>query len=690
MSKITNPLIISFDIHPQSSPSAQKSPNYAVAIFHDVVQETYACIPRNKLIKIIRRVKPHIIATDNLLELAATEKGVIDFLSRIPSKTRVIQVTGSPVHGMNSLIKLAKEKRLQVNQHPTQMETAVLIAQLASMGVGTEISALAQETQITVSRARNIGPGGSSQARYQRRMHGAIQQVARNILGKLTKAGADFDHYETRTSHGWARCTIHVYDSFDNVNKIAQSEINRLAGVAIRLTPVKRRSILYLPHESKEEIISPRRLLVVGIDAGTTVGIAIADVSGHLVALKSGRSLSRGDIVRYLVEFGKPILIAADVTPASSFVEKLSTSLKSHLFSPPKMMTVIEKRELAKSFTADSKLRARNAHQRDALAAVAKFFQVNGAKLELLNKHLQESKHKYLVSKALTLVLQGISIHDALEQSEIIVDAAPSRPEVSEPVHPIKNIPAPEELQRIIERLQRQSLSLQRQLEYERNQHNQSLVTQKQIEKNYRQTQRELERLLNKEQREQRLDERLRQKDIEIQRLVKKVQEQARELENAKRTLTNLKLMRRLEICGEVQPVLILSHFTQEEIRHFCKRYSQKRGKIVLIQDPSGGGSSTADQLIQFGVQVVITHGKMSHLALQQFDAAHIPVIDAESLRITIVDEFAVVDNERLRKEIQNKQKSQQAIDHEAAAEALERLIEEYRQERRHENSENK
>ncbi len=139
---------------------------------------------------------------------------------------------------------------------------------------------------------------------------------------------------------------------------------------------------------------------------------------------------------------------------------------------------------------------------------------------------------------------------------------------------------------------------------------------------------------------------------------------------------------------GEVQPVIVLSHFSQEEIRRLGERYPQdKKRKVVFIQDPSGGGTSTANKLVEFGVQIVITQGTMSHLALQKFNAAHIPVLDAKSLRITIVDEFAVVDVEELSLEIAKWQDHHQVSEREAAADNLERLIKEYRQERRNKTS---
>lgn len=689
MTKTSGPLIISFDILPQSSPSAKKAPRYAMVLFRDEVLETQSSIRRNELLKTIRKLQPDIIATDNLLELASTEKGVIEFLSKISSKIRVIQVTGSPIHGMTSLKKLATRHGIEIIKHPSPSETATVLARLAALGVGIEVSALAQETRITVTRARNIGPGGYSQARYQRRMHGAIQQVARKILEKLTKAGIDYDEYETRTSHGLSRCVIHVYKAIDSVSKLVQSEVNRIAGVAVRISPVKRRSLLYSPREENRDHLGPRRLLVVGIDAGTTVGIAVADISGHLVAIRSGRGLSRGDVIRYLVEFGKPVLIASDVSPAPSFIEKLSRSLQAHLFVPDRLMSVVEKRELAKSFTENFELRPRNAHQRDAVAAITKVFQSYGNKLKSLNQNLRESEELHLISKAVSMVFQGVSIRDALEQSTISKEPKDAKIEPLILSQSMEEGSTPEQYKRLIDRLQRQVESLQRQLEFVKNQYLQSLEGQKKTNQELQQVLRQLNRALNSEQREQRRDVQIQRKDAEIQRLENKLHEQNQSLEKTKRSLTNLKLMRRLEIQGEVQPVLVLAHFSQEELRRLSERYPRKRRKVVYIQDPSGGGRSTAEQLIKFGVQLVITQGTMSHLALKQFKAAHIPVIDAELLQITVVDEFAVVDVEQLNKEIRKWQDNYESSEREAAAYALERLIEEYRQERRNESSEN-
>jgi hypothetical protein len=390
------------------------------------------------------------------------------------------------------------------------------------------------------------------------------------------------------------------------------------------------------------------------------------------------------------VKFGKPILIAADVSPAPNFIEKLSTSLQASLFVPEKLLSVTEKRELAKSFIKDSDVQPKNAHQRDALAAIANVFQVYDRKLRLLHNRISESEHQHNVSEALKAVLQGGSVHDAYDQSIILGEPAKiESPQTKLPKSKEKLLTI-EKLQQDITRLRRQIDSLQRQLEFEKNRYLQSQDSLTQLDKEYRQTKRKLNRAQNLEKREQRRDELLSRKDAEIARLRKTIQKGQEELVTAEHTISNLKLMRQLENRGEVQPILVIPLFSQEEIRQLISRYSKKKSKIVLIQNPSGGGSSTAEQLIQFGVQVIISKGKMSHLALDQFNSADIPVIEAKKLRITMVDEFAVVDIEQLQAEILEWQKYHKTAEREDAADAIERLIEEYRHERRNEESERK
>jgi len=222
-------------------------------------------------------------------------------------------------------------------------------------------------------------------------------------------------------------------------------------------------------------------------------------------------------------------------------------------------------------------------------------------------------------------------------------------------------------------------------LDYERAQRQQSLEQQRQLEEELQAVRRRLDRVLLDENRRLRREELIRQKEREIARLHLVIRRLREQLEESRRIIDNLKLMRRLEIRGEVQPVYFLRHFTQEEVRRVHEKFAIKRGGIVYILDPSGGGGSTADLLIDLGVRAVIIRGTMSHLALSHFNAAGIPVVDDDNLRITVVDEFAVVDSNQLEIKLAEWRRKQQMIERRRAVEELERMVEEYRRERRRE-----
>jgi predicted RNase H-like nuclease (RuvC/YqgF family) len=108
--------------------------------------------------------------------------------------------------------------------------------------------------------------------------------------------------------------------------------------------------------------------LIVGLDPGTNVGIAILDVRGRVLSIFSKRGMKRGDIINYILDFGRPLIIASDVTPAPRSVEKIASSFGSKLYYPEfplmntKKFSVV--REHADEFY--------DLHQRDALVAALK------------------------------------------------------------------------------------------------------------------------------------------------------------------------------------------------------------------------------------------------------------------------------------------------------------------------------
>lgn len=103
--------------------------------------------------------------------------------------------------------------------------------------------------------------------------------------------------------------------------------------------------------------------IIVGVDPGTTTGIAILDLNGRLLGLHSSKDMGVSETIDYIIQFGRASLIASDVNPLPHFVEKVSSKLGCQVYRPEHPLTVSEKLELTRAYQVE------NSHQRDALAA---------------------------------------------------------------------------------------------------------------------------------------------------------------------------------------------------------------------------------------------------------------------------------------------------------------------------------
>ena len=108
--------------------------------------------------------------------------------------------------------------------------------------------------------------------------------------------------------------------------------------------------------------------IIVGVDPGTTVGIAILDTHGNLLLTASKKNAKLNDIVKLISNFGKPVLICTDRNPPPKYVKKLSSSFGSKIFLPEHHITSREKHKLVRGFSDEIK----SSHQIDSLSAAVK------------------------------------------------------------------------------------------------------------------------------------------------------------------------------------------------------------------------------------------------------------------------------------------------------------------------------
>jgi len=365
------------DGYPHYNLGSSKGRRYALTIIADgLIAEQHKKISRTRLLHMLRIRKPTYLAVDNVYELATNISGLRNFFSKLPAETKVIQVTGFQREA-GSLQQKASKQGLTLPSKTSPLEESEACARLAEKGVGAKVQVLENETKILVCRNVSLGPGGSSQTRYRRRIHATILNMKRRVDKTLQKMGLDYDLFTEESDFGLERAYFHVYAS----RATLRGFIKPLRGkyVTLKISSVYRNKIEVTPMNVLGDSVTHKKgsskQLIIGVDPGTTCGVAILTLDASPLYLKSRKGLTRGEITRTAMEYGDPLLVAADVTPAPAFVKKLANMLNAVLFVPESVMEASEKREITRLYAENHQVNLRNSHARDALAAAIKAFQ---------------------------------------------------------------------------------------------------------------------------------------------------------------------------------------------------------------------------------------------------------------------------------------------------------------------------
>ncbi len=274
-----------------------------------------------RLQRLLTAEQPEILAVDSLQEIAADQHELYAFLQSLPPSTKLVQVTGG--ERTESLGKVAARYNINFNRFDPYAE-ARTIARVASLGAGVQVIAFENTTDIVVSRHRSPGPGGWSQNRYARKIHGAVMQKGREIEARLRGAGLDYEKKETKAFGGCSRVAFRVAAP----REMVPVHPSRGADVQVRVTGRRLDRIRFEPLSGRP------RYLIVGLDPGTTTGIAAVDLDGNLVLLTSSRQMTMSEIVEEIYRAGKPLIVASDVQPMPYSVEKVRRAFNAIAYTP--------------------------------------------------------------------------------------------------------------------------------------------------------------------------------------------------------------------------------------------------------------------------------------------------------------------------------------------------------------------
>ncbi len=156
-----------------------------------------------------------------------------------------------------------------------------------------------------------------------------------------------------------------------------------------------------------------KKLLIAGIDPGTTVGYALIDLKGNIVSICSEKHLDFDSLVSKVVKFGLVLVVGTDKAKVPSFVEKFSAALGARIISPDEDLKSSDKADLTRG------LGSGDDHQMDALAAA--LFSLKRLKplLKKLDDFITNYGKQAISNRLIQLVVsKGMSIRIAAELLE--------------------------------------------------------------------------------------------------------------------------------------------------------------------------------------------------------------------------------------------------------------------------------
>jgi predicted RNase H-like nuclease (RuvC/YqgF family) len=385
-----------------------------------------------------------------------------------------------------------------------------------------------------------------------------------------------------------------------------------------------------------------KRKLVVGIDPGTTCGLAVLDLDARPVLIESSKGTTRDAVIHRISEAGDVIIVASDVSPAPDFVRRVASSLKAIVFTPEAAIESTEKHLIVQDYIAQHGIKSLNPHSQDAMAAALKALRHYGVKFKQVESCVKALGGQVPLDEAKALVARGYTIKRALD---LLIKRKEER-------GAIKAIQTRE--LRELTSLRKRGLEQRRQIERLEVQNQKLLEKVKQLKSEVEgiESQREKERI-------DALREMKKERIYQIQR--SEIENLRAQLEKAKQAMAEyqqrfdrLKHLREREARGEIMLLKPIESFTSKGIEDAVKTFDIGRGDSVILLNASGGGPSTAKTLAEIGLSVVIACTPMSHEAEKEFEDSGTPLLSLSNLRVEWIEGYPYVYSKELRTAVES------------------------------------
>jgi hypothetical protein len=640
--------VYGIDIIKGSVRSRSRRPVYALVKMEDGEIISESEVTGFRLFRTLTDEKPEILALDSLQEITIDQHDLSIFLQALPPSVRLVQVTGG--ERKETLGKVASRYNISFDRFDP-FDEARTIARVASLGAGAEVLAFENTSEIVVSRHRSPGKGGWSQNRYVRKIHGAVQQKAREIEMALVAAGLRYQKKETRAFGGNSRVSFDVSAPRDQI----PVSTYRGADVQVRISGKRLDRIRFRPLSGKP------RYLIVGIDPGTTTAIAALDLDGNLLHLNSSRQMTMSDVIESIYKIGKPLVIASDVHEMPFSVEKIRRAFNGIGYSPRQDMSVETKFGITTSFTYG------NDHERDALAAALDAFRSYRNKFQNLLRRVPPG---YDLDEVRAGIVRGQSLEHVLGE---LRGRTPPRP-VEIPA--VETETKRDERIRILDGTVKRMKGVIRELQEELQKRDHEIIR----------LQARMKRIRSREDQKLRGNAEITRRDAIITSLKKSLRREERTTRKLLKRMEKMKVYEGVSPEEKGVPVKILSTLTREGIKMLSDELGIREGDIIVVPRIDVWGKHAARDLAESGIDALVVRSPGTSRIDPQlaaiFREADVPLVTADSAGVTMKSGMAYADREGLDEAIRKWEEEQREYEREKKEQLLEDIFKEYRTER--------
>jgi len=644
-----------FGVDIQSGDVRGESPSYALAVIDGESVERDVVTYR-KLRRRVDEERPAIVATDNTYELAEDKDALVHLLRTLPDETKLVQVTGGT--DPEPLSRVASRHGVPYGKDPIQEAEAA--ARLAAANVGQEVTAFTDTTEVKVARGRSTGGGGWSEDRLTRRIHGSVKRRTREVESALEEAGLEYDREVTEKYGGFANAVFTVEGRPSDIPVSAE----RSGDTRIEIERVRRDGIDFRPLAKRRDPV------LVGVDPGTTTAAAVVGLDGEVLDALSTRTADTAAVIEWIIERGRPILVAADVTPMPETVEKIRRSFDAAGWTPASDLPVDTKKHRTRQEGYD------NDHERDAMAAALAAFDDHADQFERVARKVPPRQDLGPVlarvladEESVESVLADLRAEDTDDEE---ADDEHTERELTEEEKQIKRLKAR------VERLTDHVESLEEAIETK--------------DEKLREYEGKLSAAKREERREARKRREVTRLERETDRLERKLERKDERIEELEGTLDRLKALWKLdhsnfadvsERKAGLVPVKVVEQFTVDAIAAADESVGLVEDDVILLRDASGAGRSSARRLAGVDPRLVLRSGGLSDVADRVLFEADVPVAPAELVTVQEVDELAVARESEVEAAIDDWRERASERRRQQSAEMVDRLISEHRAQER-------